>query len=75
MKSIINIFCNIFGKNLSKTVISVCEMLKSLFQFKKTSIQNKIDDKKTKKIQKLNKKIDEVIDIGTIENLLDLRDE
>jgi hypothetical protein len=75
MKSIVNIFCNILGKNLSKTIISVCEMLKSLFQFKKTSIQNKLDDKKTKKIQKLNKKIDEVIDIGTIENLLDLRDE
>lgn len=61
------------GKQLAKVICSICDMAKSFFQFKKASIQNKIEEREQKRKEQYEKQVDEVTNNGTIEDLLNLR--
>jgi hypothetical protein len=50
-------------------------MLKSLFSYKRTVIKNKIEEQKKKENKEFNKKIDNIVDNGSLEDLLDLKEE
>jgi hypothetical protein len=73
MKKFLFIIKNIFKIDITKTIIAICDMIKSLFLYKRTVIKNKIDEQKKKENIEFNKKVDEVVDNGTIDDLLDLK--
>jgi hypothetical protein len=72
MKTVINILIKLLGDKLAKTIIVVCEALKSFFSYKKTVTIKKIEEKKQEKTEEFNKKIDDIVDKGTLEDLLNL---
>lgn len=73
MKKILDIILKLFGSNLSKAFCSACDAVKSFFAYKKTDIQNKIDEKNNKKEEEFCKKVDDVTNKGTLDDLLDLK--
>jgi hypothetical protein len=73
MKKFLNIIKNFFKINITKVIITVCNMLKSFFSYKKIVIQNKKEEQKKKENEEFNKKIDNIADNGTLEDLLDLK--
>ena len=73
MKTVINVILRLLSDKLAKVIIMICEALKSFFSYKKTVTINKIEEKKQEKTENFNKKVDDVVDNGTLEDLLDLR--
>lgn len=73
MKTIILSLLSLLGNSLAKVICAVCSTVQSFFQYKKTNIQNKIEEREQKKKEEYEKKVDEVTKDGTIEDLLNLR--
>lgn len=73
MKTVINVILKLLSDKLAKVIIIMCEALKSFFSYKKTVTINKIEEKKQEKTEKINKKVDDIVDNGTLEDLLDLK--
>lgn len=72
-KTILNFIFKFFGDNLSSIIIKGLEAVKSLFSYKKKVLDSKIDEKKQKKKEEYEKKVDEVVKKGTITDLINLR--
>ena len=73
MKNILSIILKAIGNNLTKIIILLCEAAKSFFQYKTSIIKQKEREEEEKKTAEFNKKVDEVVDNGTIDDLLDLK--
>ena len=73
VKTILTLVLKLVGNNLSKIICSICDVAKSFFQFKKASIQNKIDEREQKQKEEYEKNVDKVTKDGTIEDLLNLK--
>lgn len=72
-KTILELLIKLFGNNLSKIIVSTLETLKSLFSYKSQVLNNKISETQQKKQEEYEKKVDEVVDNGTLNDLLNLR--
>lgn len=72
-KTILELLIKLFGNNLSKIIVSTLDTLKSLFSYKVQVLNKKITDDKKKKQEKYEAKVDEVVDNGTINDLLNLK--
>ncbi len=73
MKNILTIILKAIGDKLAKVIILLCEAAKSFFQYKTSVIKQKEREEEEKKTAEFNKKVDEVVDNGTIDDLLDLK--
>lgn len=73
MKNILTIILKAIGDKLAKVIILLCEVAKSFFQYKTSVIKQKEREEEEKKTAEFNKKVDEVVDNGTIDDLLDLK--
>lgn len=72
-KTILELLIKLFGNNLSKIIVSTLETLKSFFSYKSQILNNKISETQQKKQEEYEKKVDEVVDNGTLNDLLNLR--
>lgn len=72
-KTILELLIKLFGNNLSKIIVSTLEILKSFFSYKSQVLNNKISETQQKKQEEYEKKVDEVVDNGTLNDLLNLR--
>lgn len=72
-KTILELLIKLFGNNLSKIIVSTLETLKSFFSYKSQVLNNKISETQQKKQKEYEKKVDEVVDNGTLNDLLNLR--
>lgn len=72
-KTILELLIKLFGNNLSKIIVSTLETLKSFFSYKSQVLNNKISETQQKKQEEYEKKVDEVVDNGTLNDLLNLR--
>lgn len=72
-KTILELLIKLFGNNLSKIIVSTLDTLKSFFSYKSQVLNNKISETQQKKQEEYEKKVDEVVDNGTLNDLLNLR--
>lgn len=72
-KTILELLIKLFGNNLSKIIVSTLETLKSFFSYKSQVLNNKISETQQKKQEEYEKKVDEVVNNGTLNDLLNLR--
>lgn len=73
MSSIIISILSISSKELIKLLTATISAVSSFFCYKNNKQQLKKDEKQQKKNEKYCKKVDDVVDNGTIDDLLDLR--
>lgn len=73
MAKILQIFISTASKELLKVLISAFEAIKAFFTFKSNKHKEEQFKEKTKQKEKFDKKVDDAVDKGSIEDLLDLR--
>jgi hypothetical protein len=73
MKSILSLIFKNLNNKLFDVIILLCNVIKSFFQYKTSVIKQKEREEEEKKTAEFNKKADEVVDNGTIDDLLDLK--
>lgn len=73
MAKILQIFISAASKELLKVLISAFEAIKAFFTFKINKHKEEQFKEETKQKQEFDKKVDDAVDKGSIEDLLDLR--
>ena len=73
MAKILQIFISAASKELLKVLISAFEAIKAFFTFKINKHKEEQFKEVTKQKQEFDKKVDDAVDKGSIEDLLDLR--
>lgn len=75
MKDILNTLKIALSEGLIKVLMQICTTIQKFFEWREHSNTIKEEKEHKKEIQDYNKKVDKVVDKGTIEDLLDLRRE
>lgn len=73
MAKILQIFISAASKELLKVLISAFEAITAFFTFKINKHKEEQFKEETKQKQEFDKKVDDAVDKGSIEDLLDLR--
>ena len=73
MAKILQIFISTASKELLKVLISAFEAITAFFTFKRNKHKEEQFKEKAKQKEKFDKKVDDAVDKGSIEDLLDLR--
>ena len=73
MAKILQIFISTASKELLKVLISAFEAITAFFTFKINKHKEEQFKDETKQKQEFDKKVDDAVDKGSIEDLLDLR--
>lgn len=73
MAKILQIFISAASKELLKVLISAFEAITAFFTFKINKHKEEQFKEETKQKQEFDKKVDDAVDKGNIEDLLDLR--
>lgn len=73
MATIINFLITNLSKELVKLLTSAFDAIKQFFCYRKCKNENEKLKEETKQKEQYEKKVDNVVDKGTIEDLLDLR--
>lgn len=73
MAKILQILISAASKELLKVLISAFEAIKAFFTFKINKHKEEQFKEETKQKQEFDKKVDDAVDKGSIEDLLDLR--
>ena len=73
MAKILQIFISTASKELLKVLISAFEAITAFFTFKINKHKEEQFKEETKQKEKFDKKVDDAVDKGGIEDLLDLR--